>query len=295
MAVFDVNLLGAMQQAIANDEFVLHYQPQVDLASGEVLGLEALLRWQHPERGLLEPREFLSTAVGSELIVAIGRWVLEQVGREVKSWRTLPALATTGHLKQVWVNVSAVELAQAEFLETVRGVVDAGEIPLGVLGMEISEADLIAHSDELRATLDGLRELGVLLAVDDFGTWYSSLAGLKGLPLDAVKLGHQFVRGVGQDLAEDAIVASVVNLVHARGLVVVAEGVESWTEGARLCEMGCDRAHGYLFSGPQRADRARSMLTKGTGWNAPGAGFGSDWPIPDPRATDDEPAHRDAD
>jgi predicted signal transduction protein with EAL and GGDEF domain len=124
-----------------------------------------------------------------------------------------------------------------------------------------------AFADE---ALAGLREAGVALAVDDFGTWYSSLATLGELPIEAVKLDQSFVRGVGSDLENDSIVSSVIELAHAHGVRVVAEGVESWSEGARLCELGCDRALGYLFSGPQRADQARLMLAHGTGWQGAG-------------------------
>ncbi|HVE63811.1 MAG TPA: EAL domain-containing protein [Mycobacteriales bacterium] len=268
MTTYEVDLVQAMRAALAEGRFVLRYQPQVDLTSGEVLGLEALLRWRHPDRGLLEPQEFLPTAVGSEMIVAIGRFVLEECCREVRSWHVLSTPGVTKQ-KQIWANVSAVELMQPEFVSYVTDLLTEHGIGPQVLGLEISEADLIAHSQDLRSTLVALKDNGVMLAVDDFGTWYSSLSGIKGLPLDAVKLGHQFVRGVGQDLDEDDVVRAVIKLAHARGLTVVAEGVESWTEGARLCEMGCDRAHGYLFAGPQAADRARWMLTRGTGWTVP--------------------------
>jgi diguanylate cyclase len=118
--------------------------------------------------------------------------------------------------------------------------------------------------------LERLREIGVALALDDFGTWYSSLGTLGELPIEAVKLDRTFVRGVGSDLENDTIVSSVIELAHAHGVRVVAEGVESWAEGARLCELGCDRALGYLFSGPQRAEQARSMLLHGTGWSGAG-------------------------
>ena len=281
MTSFDVDLLLSMQGALAGGQFRLFYQPQVDLASGEVLGLEALLRWQHPDRGLLEPREFLTTAVGSELIVAIDQWVMQQAAAEVQTWHRTFAPGAM-QKKQIWVNVSSLELMQPGFADDLTDLMVAAGIEPGILGLEIGEADLIAHSDEVRSELMALKDAGVLLAVDDFGTWYSSLSGLKRIPLDAVKLGHKFVRGVGQDHDSDGVVESVISFAHARGLIVVAEGVESWSEGARLCDLGCDRAHGYLFAGPQSAERARWMLAKGTGWRAPGTGFGSTWPLPIP-------------
>ncbi|HVE98176.1 MAG TPA: EAL domain-containing protein [Mycobacteriales bacterium] len=268
MTTSEADQIAAMLEGIANRQFVLRYQPQVDLASGEVMALEGLVRWDHPQRGLLEPREFLPTAVGSELIVAIGRIVLDECAREVQLWHAMFSPGMTSK-KQIWANMSAVELMQPDFVPAVAELLASTGVQPGVLGLEITEGDLIAHSDDLRSTLVALKEIGVLLAVDDFGTWYSSLSGIKHLPIDAVKLGHQFVRGVGQDLDEDHVVEAVIDLAHARGLMVVAEGVESWTEGARLCEMGCDRAHGYLFSGPQEPEQARSLLYRGTGWIAP--------------------------
>ena len=270
MTMYELDFISALQAGVSNGEFRLLYQPQVDLASGEVLGLEALLRWQHPQRGLLEPREFLPAAVSSEAIVNIGQFVLTEACHEVAAWHSAFAPGYT-RKKEMWVNVAAVELTQPDYVEWVGALMDSAQIDPGVLGFEISEADLIAHSDELRAVLVQLKDIGVMLAVDDFGTWYSSLSGIRNLPIDAVKLGHQFVRGVGQDLDEDNVVAAVIKLAHGRGLTVIAEGVESWTEGARLCDMGCDRAHGYLFSGPQRSDQARWMLTRGTGWTVPTA------------------------
>jgi EAL domain-containing protein (putative c-di-GMP-specific phosphodiesterase class I) len=138
------------------------------------------------------------------------------------------------------------------------------------LGLEVTEEGLALGSRHTPALLEALREAGVALALDDFGTWYSSLGTLGELPIEAVKLDRSFVRGVGSDLENDTIVSSVIELAHAHGVRVVAEGVESWAEGARLCELGCDRALGYLFSGPQRAEQARLMLAHGTGWSGSG-------------------------
>jgi EAL domain-containing protein (putative c-di-GMP-specific phosphodiesterase class I) len=162
-----------------------------------------------------------------------------------------------------------MELAQPEFVDVVLELMDLDAVAPGVLGMEIAEADLIAHSEDVRASAVRLKELGVSLAVDDFGTWYSALAQLRSIPLDAVKLGTPFVRGLGHELASDKVAESVIELAHAHGLFVVAEGVERWPEAARLCELGCDRAHGYLFSGPVRPEFARQMLITGTGWVSP--------------------------
>jgi EAL domain-containing protein (putative c-di-GMP-specific phosphodiesterase class I) len=263
-----VDLVAALHRALAEEEFRLYYQPQVDLASGEVLGLEALLRWQHPVRGLLEPREFLFAVDHTDVMIEIGHWVLAEAAKEIRLCHELLAHGDAKQ-KQIWVNVSAMELAQSDFVDVVLEIMDLDVLAPGVLGMEVSEADLIAHSEDVRSSAVRLKEYGVSLAVDDFGTWYSALAQLRSIPLDAVKLSTPFVRGLGHELASDKVAESVIELAHAHGLFVVAEGVERWPEAARLCELGCDRAHGYLFSGPVRPEFARQMLITGTGWVAP--------------------------
>src|SRR4029079_2357329 len=147
----------------------------------------------------------------------------------------------------------------------------------GTLGLEVTEEGLATGSRHASALLERLRDTGVALSLDDVGTWCWSLGTLGELPIQAVKLDRSFVRGVGSDLENDTIVSSVIELAHAHGVRVVAEGVESWAEGARVCELGCDRALGYLFSGPQRAEQARLMLAHGTGWSGAGR-------LPSPRS-----------
>lgn len=268
MTAYDVDLVASMRNALDTGQFVLHYQPEVDLASGEVVAMEALVRWQHPDRGLLWPAEFLPAAEASGFIVDLGEWVVEECVREVALWQRLPSARRAGG-KQLWLNVSAGQLAQAGFAEHVAALVRDAGLPPGVLGFEVRETALGSDMAAMGGVLTALKECGVMVALDDFGTWYSALSHLDELPLDAVKLDQKFVRGVGADLEDDAIVASVIRLAHAHGLQVVAEGVESWSEGARLCELDCDRAHGYLFAGPQLPERARWLLSRGVGWKAP--------------------------
>jgi EAL domain-containing protein (putative c-di-GMP-specific phosphodiesterase class I) len=275
MPTLDLDLVPALSHAIDEDALVLHFQPEVDLASGAVVGMEALLRWQHPTRGLLWPGDFLSVADGAGLLPSLGWWVLERCAGELETWRPLPPI--DGARRQLWVNVSASQLLEPGFVERVAALVKECSLPPGVLGLEVTEEAVASGSKAAPALLDSLREVGVALAVDDFGSWYSSLGTLGELPLEAVKLDQTFVRGVGTDLEGDGIVSSVIELAHAHGVRVVAEGVESWSEGARLCELGCDRALGYLFSGPQRAEQARLMLAHGTGWQGSGR-------LPAPRA-----------
>jgi len=275
MPSLDLDLVPALEHALEDEALVLHFQPEVDLSSGAVVGMEALLRWQHPHRGLLWPADFLAVADGAGLLPQLGWWVLERCAAELETWRPLPRTADGAH-RQLWVNVAGSQLLEPGFVERITDLVRRCALPPDTLGLEVTEEALDTGSRAAPALLDALRAAGLALAIDDFGTWYSSLATLGELPIEAVKLDQTFVRGVGSDLEGDGIVSSVIELAHAHGVRVVAEGVESWAEGARLCELGCDRALGYLFSGPQRADQARLMLAHGTGWQGAGR-------IPSPR------------
>jgi EAL domain-containing protein (putative c-di-GMP-specific phosphodiesterase class I) len=268
MATADLDLLPALSRAVQDDTLVVHYQPEIDLADGGVVGMEALLRFQHPRRGLLWPVDFLSIADHAGLLPTLGWEVLRRGANELASWKTLPPLAD-GTPRQLWVNVSASQLLEADFTTRVAGLIEEFGLAPDTLGIEVTEETLATGSRHAPALLQELRDIGVALAIDDFGSWYSALGTLGELPIVAVKLDQPYVRGVGSDLENDSIVSSVIALAHAHGVRVVAEGVESWTEGARLCEMGCDRATGYLFSGPQIAARARRMLAHGAGWLTP--------------------------
>jgi EAL domain-containing protein (putative c-di-GMP-specific phosphodiesterase class I) len=268
MSSLDLDLMPALARAVDEDTLVVHFQPEVDLASGGVVGMEALVRWQHPQRGLLWPVDFLTMADRAGLLPMLGWEVLRRSARELASWKSLPPLAD-GSPRQLWVNVSASQLLDADFAERIARLIAEFDLVPDTLGLELTDETLAMGSRHTPALLDELRAAGAALALDDFGSWYSTLGTLGELPIMAVKLDQAFVRGVGSDLEDDSIVSSVIALAHAHGVRVVAEGVESWSEGARLCELGCDRAVGYLFSGPQRADDARLMLAHGAGWSAP--------------------------
>src|SRR4051812_24502052 len=265
MPSLDLDLVPELRLALEDNALVLHFQPEVDLSSGAVVGMEALLRWQHPQRGLLWPVDFLGVADGAGLMPSLGWWVLHRCVAELESWRPLPP-TVDGATRQLWVNISGSQLLEPGFVDRIADLVRSAGLPPGVLGLEVTEEALAVEAGEAPVMMHALLDVGVALAVDDFGTWYSSLGTLGELPIEAVKLDQSFVRGVGSDLEGDGIVSSVIELAHAHGVRVVAEGVESWSEGARLCELGCDHALGYLFSGPQRAEQARMMLAHGTGW-----------------------------
>lgn len=268
MSSLDVDLVPALKRAVEDDALVVHFQPEIDLGSGCVVGMEALLRWQHPRRGLLWPADFLAVAERAGLLPQLGWEVLRRGAKELSSWRALPT-CDDGTPRQLWVNASASQLLEVDFPQRIADLIAEFDLAPGTLGIEVTEETLATGSKHAPALLQELRDAGAVLAIDDFGTWYSSLGTLGDLPVEAVKLDRSFVRGVGNDLDDDSIVSSVITLAHAHGLRVVAEGVESWSEGARLCELGCDRAHGYLFSGPQLAEHARLMMAHGSGWATP--------------------------
>jgi EAL domain-containing protein (putative c-di-GMP-specific phosphodiesterase class I) len=250
------------------EQFVVHFLPEVDLATGAITGLEALLRWQHPQRGWLWPAQFMPIAERGGFAGALGWELLRAAAAELASWRTLPAVGSVPE-RQLWVATSASELLDAEFVTRLAGLVATYDLAPGTLGLEVTAETLATGSRHAPELLAELRHVGVALAIDDVRSWYGSIGSLGDLPVEAVKLDRAFVRGAGADLEGDSVVSALVSLAHAHGLRVVADGVESWSEGARLCELGCDRAIGFLFSGPQNADDARLMLTHGAGWCAP--------------------------
>jgi len=252
--------LHLLHRATTDGSLELQYQPEVELATGAIVAMEGLLRWHHgPD--LLQPGAFLELAVCTGDMPAIGEWVLRSGAAEAARWKALP-----GQRCQLWLNVDAGQLRDPGFAELVADVVVEHGLPGGALGLEVTERTVLELGREAMPVLLALRDAGVALAVDDFTSFYATLGAIEALPVDAVKLGHRYVRGVGAPGRDDAFVASVITRAHDRGLYVVAEGVETSAEGVRLLELGCDRAHGWLFASSQRADRARWLLTQGTGW-----------------------------
>lgn len=267
MATASLDLVPALRHAVEDGTLIVHLQPEIELAGGAVVGMEALVRWEHPARGLLWPTEFLDVADDAGLLPEIGWSVVRRCIKELRGWSELTPMAY-GQQRQLWVNVSASQLLANDFVERLgRAVADAG-LPQGALGLELTEGAL-ATGSYARRLLAELHDAGVAIAVDNVKAWYSWLGTVQDSPIEAVKLDREFVRGVGSDVDGDHIVQSVIDLAHAHGLRVVADGVESWSEGARLCELGCDRGIGYLFSGPQRPEHARLMLAHGAGWTRP--------------------------
>ena len=238
----------ALHDAVRAGQLRLHYQPIVELAGGRVIGAEALLRWEHPRRGLLLPEQFLAVAEDTGQILEIGRWVLDEACRQARQWLDRGAVGPGWTL---WVNISRVQLEQVNATDIVTAALRAHGLPSAALGLEITETAIIRDAEATVADLHRLRTLGVRLAIDDFGTGFSSLSWLRRCPVDQLKIDSSFVHGVGWDPEDTAIVESCVALARAFGHVAVAEGVETERQMAVLREMGCRLGQG-VFLGPPR-------------------------------------------
>ncbi|HUR14757.1 MAG TPA: EAL domain-containing protein [Mycobacteriales bacterium] len=248
-------LARELQTALATDQLLLHFQPIVSLADDTVISLEALVRWQHPERGLLPPYEFIEMAERTGLIGPLGRWVLGQATRVA-----CELVARVGGIASVAVNLSARQLADPHLVDHVTEALEHSSCAPSALVLEVTETALLADMELAVATMVKLKELGVQLALDDFGTGYSSLLYLKHFPVDKLKIDRSFVSGLGTSPNDSAIVASTVSLARTMGIDAVAEGVETMSQLTLLTRMGCDQAQGFLFSRPLPIDRLLGWL-----------------------------------
>ncbi len=252
---------NGLHRALQHDELRVFYQPVVSVSTERIVGTEALVRWEHPDRGLLEPAEFIGVAEECGLIIPLGAWVLEQACRQAQRWNTPP-----GGVLEVAVNLSSRQLLQPDLVEQVQAMVSESGVDPELMHMclEITESAMMDDAVVTMRTLERLRELGVRIAVDDFGTGYSSLAYLSRFPVDVLKIDRSFVAGLGERDQSRAIVASIVELGHALGLEVVAEGVETDEQLLLLREVGCDLAQGFLLARPQPADLVTELLGRQT-------------------------------
>jgi diguanylate cyclase (GGDEF)-like protein len=239
----DVHLVSAMRTALARGEFMLHYQPQFDLASGGVVGAEALLRWRHPELGLVPPSRFIPLAEQSGLIVELGAWVLAEACRQMQRWRSMGLADLT-----ISVNVSSIQF-QRDVIETdIVNALDVSGLPASALELELTESLLIQDSAMISALLRRLRGRGVSFSIDDFGIGYSNLGYLKRFEVSRLKIDQSFVRRLTDDRHDEAIVGAIIQMSTSLGLVTIAEGVESESTLARLIELGCDQGQGLHWA-----------------------------------------------
>ena len=245
----------ALRRALENEEFELHYQPKVDVASGDVVAMEALVRWRSPERGLVPPGEFIPVSEEIGLIIPLGAWVLRAACAQNRAWQLagLPRM-------RVAVNLSAYQFRQKDLPEFVASVLRETELDGSCLELEVTESVVMHSPGEAARILEQLHAQGIHISVDDFGTGYSSLGYLKQFRLDTLKIDRSFVRDISSDADDAAIVRSVIALAHSLRLQVIAEGVETAEQLAYLRELGCDQYQGYLRSKPVPADEFEAML-----------------------------------
>ncbi len=250
-----VTLESALRSAIANDQLYMHYQPLVDLHTGQVISLEALLRWNHPELGMVAPDRFISVAEESGLIGSIGEWVLGRACQDIRRWLDdgLPAV-------RVAVNVSPKQFRDARLGDKIEAVLRSYQIEPRYLTLEITETVLMQDTASSEATLRQLKQLGVSLALDDFGTGYSSLSYLKRFPFDRVKIDRAFIRDIINDTDDAALCKTIITMAHSLGIMVIAEGVESEEQCAFLRTNLCDEIQGYLFSRPLPTWQVEELL-----------------------------------
>jgi EAL domain-containing protein (putative c-di-GMP-specific phosphodiesterase class I) len=234
------------------DQFVLYYQPQLDLKTGQVVSLEALIRWLHPELGLVPPGDFIPIAEETGLIAALGDWVIDQACRDARRWPDL----------RVSVNVSPAQFREARLVNVVQTALEASGISAGQMELEITESVLYANPQRTRELLTGLQALGIDLAMDDFGTGYSNLAQLGSFRFKTLKLDRSFVSRIGQDPYADAICAAVLSLAQSMRLRTVAEGVETEEQARFLSQNHCTLGQGFLFSRPLPVERLERLLAK---------------------------------
>jgi diguanylate cyclase (GGDEF)-like protein len=241
-----LELEAELRRALRDQEFALHYQPQIDLQSGKLVGVEALLRWAHPQLGMIPPVEFIPIAEETGLILPLGRWVIDEACRQLAEWRSCEA----GAPRAITVNLSPLQLADPGLVDDVARALSAHAIDPSAVCLELTESALMQSASQTMDTLVRLRALGIYLAIDDFGTGFSSLARLRDLPVEVVKIDRTFVDGLGRESNDTAIVASIMSLAYAMGLHAVAEGVEEPLQARELARLGCTTVQGYLYSRP---------------------------------------------
>ena len=261
-----LRLENALRRALERDQLHLHYQPQVTLSTGAIRSVEALLRWDHPELGSVSPAEFIPIAEDTGQILQIGEWVLRTALAQLHAWHALGL-----HSLKVAVNLSAVQFRQPQLPELVSRILEEAVLPAHVLELELTEGVAVDDPRSAIATMDQLRERGVHMSMDDFGTGYSSLSHLKRFQIYKLKIDQSFVRDLGHDPNDRAIVSAIIRMAQALGMRTTAEGVETAEQMAFLRQQGCDEAQGYFLSRPMPADQITPLLRGSLGLPTPSA------------------------
>jgi len=256
-ALARLQITEELQTALEADELILHYQPFVDLATGRIVGAEALVRWQHPQRGLLPPVEFIPRAEETGLILKLGQRVMREGIRQLQEWQTTLSLPASF---QLHVNTSPVEFRSSGLVAFVLDALNRHHVPASSLVLEITENGLMADEDEIMQTLGDLRSAGLGLAIDDFGTGYSSISYLRWLPVDTVKIDRSLVTGIDTDPQARRLVAAIVQLIAAVDLTPIAEGVETAEQAAQLRALGCRYGQGHHLGRPVAAGEMTELL-----------------------------------
>jgi EAL domain-containing protein (putative c-di-GMP-specific phosphodiesterase class I) len=253
-----------LRAALSQNDFLMHYQPQVNMATGAFTGVEALLRWQHHSTGLIPPEDFIPLAEETGLIIPIGAWALRTACRHHAAWQK----AKGPHLR-MGVNLSARQFRGVHLVETVAEILQETRFDPQCLELEITETVAMQNLDHSIATMVRLKDMGVRLAVDDFGTGYSSLSYLKRFPIDLLKIDRSFVKGIPLDQDDAAITEAIISLAHSLKLGVIAEGVETPEQWEFLRNLDCDEAQGFLLSPPMTSELLCGLLVSGNVFNYP--------------------------
>jgi EAL domain-containing protein (putative c-di-GMP-specific phosphodiesterase class I) len=264
-ALHRLDMESSLRRALERDEFLLHYQPKVSLSTGQITGVEALLRWARPGGAVVQPAEFVPLLEDSGLIVSIGEWLMDAACREIKAWKKSGITPVP-----IAINLSARQFAAKDLAPMIQRVLAHHAIPADLLQLEITESCLMGNTTEAVQLLSFLKSLGLHLSIDDFGTGYSSLAYLRRFPIDALKIDRSFVSDITTDVDDATIIRAVIGMAHSLGLKVVAEGVENEAQLTFLTANGCDEMQGYYYSPPLSAEdctvflrRAPSLLRTG--------------------------------
>jgi EAL domain-containing protein (putative c-di-GMP-specific phosphodiesterase class I)/CheY-like chemotaxis protein len=266
-AQYALELESGLRQALKRGEFCLYYQPKVSLKSGQIIGCEALIRWDCPQRGMVPPTEFIPLAEETGLIIPIGNWVLKEACRQNKAWQDagLPA-------QRVAVNLSARQLRKNELATRIRKILMETGLQPHLLELELTESMLMDDPDQAVALMTELKQLGIHLSLDDFGTGYSSLAYLSRFPIDCLKIDRSFINNITTDPDAAMIATSIIALGHRMGLKIVAEGVETEAQLGYLKQNGCDEIQGFYFSKPVSGEAFAALLHEGKSLDGVAAG-----------------------